>query len=79
MRYVYGPLPNPSVCMSRLCTKTVELLQRRPRTVTYKSIEEATGLKSEWLAGFANREFDDPGVKKVERLYEHLSGKRLKV
>lgn len=65
--------------MSRLCTKTRELLLARPRTQTYKIISDATGLHPDWIMCFAQDRMDDPGVRKVEKLYEYLSGRTLKV
>ncbi len=64
---------------SRLCIITRELLRNRSRLVTYEAIGKETGLSVEWIADLAQERFKDPGVSKVEILYEYLSGKRLEV
>lgn len=63
--------------MSKLCNQAHKLLEDRPRHVTLKQIEQATGLRVQWLQDFVSGRTDDPGVKKVEKLYVHLSGKEL--
>ena len=65
--------------MSKLCEKTLELLKNRPRPKTYELIGEAIDIKPSWIESFAQRRIEEPGVQKVERLYEYLKGEPLKV
>lgn len=60
-----------------LLAHTVQLLRERPRSVTLAMISQATGLKQSWLNMMITGYFEDPGVKKVQALYEYLSQKTL--
>jgi hypothetical protein len=51
------------------CDRTLQLVRNRPRTVTYDTLAEATGLKASWIEAFACNRIPDPGVRKVEKLY----------
>ncbi len=62
-----------------LYEKTRELLRLRPATHTFAAIEEATGIKESWLRMFNRGKIENPSVNTVQSLYEHLSGKKLKV
>jgi hypothetical protein len=42
-------------------------------------IAEATGLTYGWIAAFAANRMRNPSVSRVQRLYEHLIGKPLKL
>ena len=65
--------------MSIFLETTIELLKNKSKNITYKLIEEETGLTTYWLDSLINRpqkERDfDPGVRKIETLYNYLSGK----
>lgn len=65
--------------MSRLVEHTRELLLNRPRTLTYEDLARKLDLNVFWLDRFANSRANDFGCAKVERLYEFLSGKTLKL
>lgn len=42
------------------------------RAVSLREVAEETGLSRHWVAKFAQRVFDDPGVKKVEAINKYL-------
>lgn len=46
---------------------------------TFLEIYNATGLSPSWLSLLATGKIKEPSVAKVQKLYEHLSGKRLRV
>ncbi|MBN46244.1 MAG: hypothetical protein CMH23_07200 [Methylophaga sp.] len=62
-----------------LYEKTRDLLKNRPVTVTFASIEDATGIKESWLRMFNRGKIENPSVNTVQALYEHLSGTKLRV
>ena len=62
-----------------LYEKTRELLRSRPATMTFASIEDATGIKESWLRLFTRGKIENPSVNTVQALYEHLSGTKLRV
>lgn len=64
---------------STLIKKTRELLQNRPRTVSYAMIADDTGLTLRWIQEFATNTDADYGACRVEQLYIYLSGKQLAV
>ena len=51
----------------------------REKKFTLEEIHAATGLPFYWLRKFAGREISNPGVNRVQRLYEFLSGRELVV
>jgi hypothetical protein len=59
----------------KLLSKTRELLANTSET--YLDIYSATGLTPTWLSLVANDKLKDPSVNKIQKLYEHLSGKEL--
>ena len=65
--------------MSRLVMHTRELLINRPRTLTYEDLARKAEVTVFWLDRFANGRSNDFPCGKVERLYELLSGKSLKL
>lgn len=68
--------------MSRECslvTRTRELYVARPREVTQLKIAADTGLSIHWINQFAMQRDHEPGVNKVQTLYEYLAGKKLEV
>lgn len=62
---------------TRLRDRTLELLKNRNQYM--KDIAAATGLNQKWIEGFHNDQYQDPGVSKVLKLYEYLSGHKLKI
>lgn len=59
----------------KLLASARELL--RSTLESYLDIYTATGLSPTWLSLLANNKLKDPSVNKIEKLYEHLSGKAL--
>lgn len=66
-----------STISSRLHAVTHELLRQRPRTLTLDKIAEDTGLTIYWLMHYSGNANCDPGVSKVETLYEYLTKTKL--
>jgi len=59
--------------------KTLTLLKERSSNIKLLDIAIATGLSFYWLQSFLKNGHDsDPGVDKVETLYNYLSPKKLK-
>lgn len=58
-----------------LVTNTRRLLQGTD--ASYLDIYNATKLSPSWLSLFAQGKVRDPSVNKVQKLYEHLSGRPL--
>lgn len=67
------PKPEPGTLMSR----TITLLRERNETLPH--ITEKTGIPFYWLRKFAGGEIDDPGVNRIQKLYEYLAGRKLEV
>ena len=65
--------------VSKLCAKTIELLKNRPRPQTYAIIGEKININPSWIDALAQGRIKEPGVQKIERLYEYLKGEPLKV
>ena len=55
--------------------RTIELL--RETSIPISQIAKDCELQERWLYHLKNDYWDDPGVLKIERLYEYLSGKSL--
>lgn len=60
-----------------LMEKTLQLLKETNTPI--ETITQDTKLTFYWLTRFRRNEFKDPGVNKVELLYEYLTGKNLSV
>lgn len=60
-----------------LLRRTYELLDAAE--ITLPELYAQTGVPFYWLRKFRNREVKYPSVNRVQRLYEHLSGRKLKV
>lgn len=60
-----------------LLERTLYLVRNRPVTVTYAMIAAETGVSAHWLKMFASGNITDPGVNKIEKLYEYLNGSPL--
>ena len=58
---------------SELLTKTKELVENRPRTVTYAVINEETGLPIQFLQDLMANRLKDPGVRRIEILYKYFT------
>lgn len=64
---------------TKLRDKTLELLIKSSERIKLVSIANDTGLEVRWLNLFKKGEIREPSVNKIETLYEHLSGKKLKI
>lgn len=60
--------------MEGLYKKTLNLLLTDERSLA--QISRDAGIPYPWLSAFANEYFTDPGVSKVEKLYNHLKKNR---
>jgi hypothetical protein len=56
---------------------TLTLLKSSGETIF--DIAEATGLTYGWIVAFAGNRMRNPSVSRVQRLYEYLTGKPLKL
>lgn len=55
--------------------ETMALLKK----ADYVTVSYETGLSFYWLRRFASNGFKNPSVNRVQHLFEHLSGSRLKI
>lgn len=60
---------------SDLLQRTMTLLKARPRELTYPVIAEAIGVSAKWLEALIAGKIEDPGVNKIERLYNLLAAR----
>lgn len=59
--------------------KTLDLLTNRPRPLTLAQISREADIKESWLRMFSRDKIEHPSVNTVEKLYNYLSIKKLKV
>lgn len=63
-----------------LLTKTLELLgQRVDKRQDVEQIMRETGLPYHWLVAMSKGEVKNPGVNRLQFLYEYLSGTELEL
>lgn len=60
-----------------LMKETLDLLQNRNESLP--SISKNTGIPFFWLRKFKYGEIDDPSVNRVQKLWEYLSERKLRV
>jgi len=58
---------------STLLKKTLDLLLKDKGN--WPETANQTGLKYDWISALSQGGIEDPGVKKIERLYEYLRKK----
>lgn len=58
-----------------LLERTLELL--RETQESYLDIYKATGLRPSWLVQLNTGKIQDPSVRKIQALYEHLAQREL--
>lgn len=58
---------------------TFALLQDRPRHVTLAILAETSGVPEEWIKKFGQGAISDPGVIRVEKLYNALADEALEL
>lgn len=66
-----------SIQDSKLLTKTKKMFLERKNSLTINIISSETNIPTGWLYAFPD--IENPGVKQVERLYNYLNKKNLKV
>ena len=64
---------------SKLLTKTLEMLEEKLKTHSIKEISSLSGLPEPGLKSLRKPKKIIPAVNRVEKLYEFLSKKTLKV
>jgi transcriptional regulator with XRE-family HTH domain len=64
----------PTISCGGLHQRTLDLLDRRHRKLTYQRMADETGLTLAWIRQFARgpEAMSDPGVSKVEKLHDFL-------
>jgi hypothetical protein len=62
---------------SSLHLTTLDLLKSSKETTFLIAV--ATGLTYSWVAAFRGDRMPDPSVRRVQKLYEYLTGKPLKL
>lgn len=67
----------PMIEEGTLMGETLRLLQSRNRSVTLSGIANTTGINFFWLRKFIGKEIKNPSVNIIQKLYEHLSGRKL--
>jgi hypothetical protein len=64
---------------------TLELVLNRPRALTFAKLSEELNVAGHepitdcWLEQFARSNIKRPPVDRIQRIYEHLSGKTLDI
>jgi len=59
--------------MPDLLTETTKRINKLPRHISLTDVANDTGLTLSWLSDFARGKIKDPGIRKVQILYEYLS------
>jgi len=54
----------------KLYETTIELLKARGK---YRNIADQTGLDYDWICSISQGRIKDPGVKKMQALYDYLT------
>lgn len=65
--------------MTTILLKTVQELLEQKNRDQWKELAEALGHTTNWVAMVASGQIKDPGVDKVEKLYQLLTGKKLEL
>lgn len=53
--------------------KTLKLLHNRDKEITFRKIQNDTGIKYDWLNKFAQGLIDDPSVNLIQTLHNYLN------
>ena len=53
--------------------RTKQFLKERPKNITLSLISEETGLTTDWLESLLYKKNFDPGVIRIETLYNYLA------
>lgn len=65
--------------MSTLYDRTYALLRERMATTSLQTISRESDLPYYWLNKISIGATKDPGVRRVQKLYEYLTGKPLEL
>jgi hypothetical protein len=60
-----------------LCERTQQLVKTRPANVSYDDLSRSAKVSKRWIEAFANDRIPDPSCRRVERLYEVLTGRKV--
>jgi transcriptional regulator with XRE-family HTH domain len=52
------------------------LIKACPRHISFAQIAKGTGLTTSWISAFSRNEIPDPGIHKVQKLFDYLSVER---
>ena len=63
----------------KLLTKTIEAIKNRPSCLTYNHIADECNVSIRWLDNLVAGKIKDPGVTKIEAVYEFVTGRSLDV
>lgn len=55
---------------------TNRLLKNCPRHITFADIAAGSGLTASWISMFSRGQIPDPGVHKIQQLFDYMSIKR---
>lgn len=72
-------MPRSSESPMSLMLETLKLLKERGPEQTLPNIASETGIPFYWLRKFHYGEIKDPGVNRIQKLYEFLSGRPLRL
>lgn len=64
--------------MTNWLEETQALLSAVPRSVTLSQIAAEADLQLSWLSAFQAGKIEEPGIKKVQKLYDYLTSDALK-
>ena len=56
---------------------TRDLLASRPANLELQTLALELDVSVDWLSKLMRGKIDDPGARKIQKLYERLTGKRL--
>lgn len=57
---------------AELLPATKRLLEQRAKRLSLRKISAGSGVNLHWLGKFVQGKFDDPGVKKIQKLHDYL-------
>jgi hypothetical protein len=72
-------MPTQHADFKQLTDETRQLLLNRPVWMSFKRINEDTGLTTSWLNQFMNRPKFAPSAARLFTLYEYLSKRTVKI
>lgn len=64
---------NPAMVQETLLGRTYRYLESSP--LTYREIAAGAAVDINWVAKFAQRAIQEPGISKVQRVHDFLAGR----